>query len=158
MTANTPGGAGNGWLERLEHVLDVMTGAYGQLDALSRRQRDLIDRGEFDRLLALLTERQSLVVALEEAAPVLDHSRKIWQERADCLSETKNAELSRRMQAIEKLALDIAERDRHSSQELDRLRDQVADELAGLERGNAAITAYGGKSKLVNPRFQDRKG
>lgn len=158
MTKGKPGGTGNDWLGRLEHTLDVMTGAYGQLDALSQRQQALIDAGEMDRLLALLTERQSLVIALEQAAPILDLGRKLWEEHANHLPEAKNTELTRRMRAVEKLACDIAERDRQSSRELDRLRDEVADQMTGLGRGNAAISAYGAKPKTASPRFQDREG
>lgn len=158
MAAENPGGTGANWLERFGHALDVMTGAYGQLDALSQRQMALIESKDMDRLLALMSERQTLITALEEACPVFDQARRNWEERASTLAEAQNAELSRRVRAIERMAADIAERDKQAGRELDRLRDQLADEMAGLGRGSAAVNAYAPHRDATPPRFQDRKG
>lgn len=158
MTEMMPGGTGSDGIERFERTLDALTRAYGQLDALSRRQRDLIDAGDMDRLLALLSERQTLVIEIERASPGFDLGRRLWEERAESLPLARANELRRRVRAIEQMAQDIAERDKQAALELGRLRDDLSGQMAGLGRANAAVSAYRPANESAGPRFQDRKG
>ncbi|KAA0216653.1 MAG: hypothetical protein DYG94_08935 [Leptolyngbya sp. PLA3] len=142
----------------MEQALNALTQAYGQLDALSQRQQALIDAGDMDRVLALLGERRALVEQVERAAPGFDVGRRAWEENADTLSEAQNAELARRVSAIERMASDIAERDRRAGEVLVRQRDNLAQEMAGLGRVSSALSAYRPRTDSPAPRFQDRKG
>lgn len=158
MTGRNPGGTGNDWRAEFEQALNTLTAAYGQLDALSQRQQALIDAGDMDRMLALLTERRALVDQVERAAPGFDRGRRAWEQHADSLSEAQNAELGRRVSAVERMGSAIAERDRKAGEVLARQRDSLAEEMAGLGRASSAISAYRPNAAEVAPRFQDRKG
>ncbi|RMH14328.1 MAG: hypothetical protein D6695_01535 [Planctomycetota bacterium] len=159
MTGQTPGKTGSEWLEGFEQTLDTLTSTYGQLDALSRRQESLIETGEMEQLLSLLSERQGLIQQLEATVPAFDAGRKAWEQNVNSLTESKRCDVQRRVKAIEQMASEIAARDEAASKDLDRLRDELADQMAGLGRGSAAVSAYGQKDKQPpSPRFQDRRG
>ncbi|MCL4220526.1 MAG: hypothetical protein KJZ65_04065 [Phycisphaerales bacterium] len=158
MTGSGPGGTGQDWRAGFEQALNTLTQAYGQLDALSQRQQALIDAGEMDRMLALLTERRTLVEQIERAAPGFDRGRRAWEEHAGALSEGQNVELARRVSAIERMGAVIAERDRKAGEVLARERDRLTEEMAGLGRASSAVSAYRPGAGEPSPRFQDRKG
>lgn len=158
MTGRDPGGTGQDWRDGFEQALNTLTQAYGQLDGLSQRQQALIDEGDMDRMLVLLAERRTLVEQIEGAAPGFDRGRRAWEANATMLTDAQNAELARRVGAIERMGSDIADRDRQAGQVLAQKRDLLAEEMSGLGRASSAISAYRPHTDAPSPRFQDRKG
>jgi hypothetical protein len=158
MTDHDAGGSGT-WDEAFNASLDRMTAIYGQLDALSSQQDALIDLEDADRLLAVLAERQNLIVELESVIPSFDRDRRLWDERASTLSEVKRTGFARRLSTLEKLAQTIADRDARTAALLAARKDAIASEISGVGRGSAAVNAYrvSGQSQR-GPTFQDRKG
>ncbi len=57
------------WAAELLRLYDSCNAALGQLDALSQRQRSLIDMEDPEPLLALMTQRQHTAEALARDAP-----------------------------------------------------------------------------------------
>ncbi|MBX3322844.1 MAG: hypothetical protein KF757_07615 [Phycisphaeraceae bacterium] len=158
MTDHKAGGSG-AWDEQFDAVLSRIAEMYGQLDALSSQQDVLLEREDIERLLVVLAERQNLIIDLESTMPEFDARRRQWEEFAGRLTEMKRTAFARRLEAIEKMAQTIADRDARTAQMLDLKREAIAQSLSDLGRGNAAVTAYdSGTRPEGGPRFQDRKG
>ena len=148
---------GPGWEDKLDAVLNRQLELYGELDALCDRQRGLIEAGDADRLMCVLSERSRVV---EEITDVVDRFRpfaETWAEVRGALGEGALRDVQRRLDAVASLAASIAERDEEDTRAIAEKRDAFADELAGLGRKRQAARAYGG-SRSAGPRFQDREG
>ncbi len=132
----------------LRALVERQRGLYGQLDALSQRQRSLAEAGEAERLLAVVQERGPLVAALSA------NGARIGELVAQ--GAASDPGLARDVDALRGMASRIAERDAEDRRLIESMRDAMADELAGLRRGRAAVGAYGGAAP-AGAVFQDRK-
>lgn len=162
-TTNTPDAAGaraadTSLFARLSRMFDQMHAAYQDLDALSRSQDELIERDEGDQLLELLARRQVFVDRLTELDHVFVPLHQEWERSASEAPESQRAHVRARMAAIADLASWVAHRDGAATRRLQRRRDALAEELAGLGRSKNARSAYGPGPADDGPRFQDREG
>lgn len=105
-----------------------------ELDALSRRQRDLIESDDSDGLLTLLDSRQVVIERLEEM-----EIRRPAGVQAQPSDET--------------LLATIRERDAQDQSRLVDRRDRVAAQLAELTSTRRALSAYAPREDTA--RFHD---
>jgi len=147
-----------GWERRVESLVDSLRGLYGQLDGLSRRQGELLAGDKLDALLALLRERQGVIDKIAVAAEELGPYVRDWDALAGRLDEETRSRIRGGIDEIEATARAVGRRDDEHRRALESQRNRVADQLAGVGRGRAAVSAYGGGKRVASPRFQDRQG
>lgn len=141
---------------RLERLLERQLGLYGELDALSQMQSDLIESDDPDRLLEVLGRREALVEAILGLNAEMEPLVARWEREGDSSDDVRA-----RLAAVQSVARTVAERDERDRAALQRRRDTVADQLASIGRGRGAVKAYGppgGARGSAAPRFQDREG
>jgi hypothetical protein len=136
-------------------VLDEMSPLYGQLDALSQRQAELIESEDHEPLLTLLQERQQLIDRLLGLKRRADALRRQWETEEGGSPRT---DVMDRLRAMERMAASIDERDAVDRRALEGRRQSVMSELSGLGRARSAVTSYGGETKPSGPKFQDVEG
>jgi hypothetical protein len=152
-----PGEATGDKAASVETLLVRQEELFGRLDALSRKQSDLIQADETDRLLRLLTERQTVIDQIAETNAVLEPFRARWDAFLDELPEVHRQRVRTRLDAVAQLAGMIAQRDEHDRRELQARRDAMAQELTKVASGRGAVAAYGGATSGDGPRYQDRE-
>lgn len=148
---------GSGWRARLDALLTRQTELYGELDALCDRQRGLIEAGDAERLMGVLSERARVVQALVESGQRFAPFGASWGLIEQALTERELRDATRRLDAVAALAASIAARDEADGASIRAKRDELADQLSGLGQTKRAVSAYGA-GEPEGPRFQDRKG
>lgn len=142
----------------LVRLLETQTSLYGQLDALSDRQRTIIDEDDADRLLAVLGERQTIVDRIAMTNRDVEPVRAAWERLLERVRSDWRADIARRLEGLSVLAGRIARRDDEDRQRLASKRDAIASELASLATGKKAASAYGRPAPGgAAPRYQDRQ-
>ncbi len=145
------------WVPRLERLLVRQRDAYAELERLSSEQSACVGRGDMDRLLGLLSDRQEVVQAVVERNQLLEPYVARWPRLAEMLSSDDRERLRGHLDALERLVASISERDEADRRELESRRAAVASELDGLGRSRAALAAYQAPPAR-GPRYQDRSG
>lgn len=140
-TPTTPVDAGG-----LVALLGEQEAMLRELDALSRRQRGLVEQGEMEALAALLEVRAGLIGRMSRNVAVIDAGR-----------IGADAEAERALARIAALAGEVAARDAEDAHVLGARRDAIGRELAGLGRSRRAANAYAMPAPLPEPKFQDRE-
>jgi hypothetical protein len=134
--------------ERLRELVGRLRGLYAELEGLGERQRGMVEAGDVDGLLGLLSSRARVIGQIERGSVEVGMVLEALGGGAGV--EGARAELAE----LASVARRVAERDRGDSAVLARRRDAVADELASAAHGRGAAAAYGGGAR--GPRFQDR--
>lgn len=145
------------WCEAMAALLDRQAGLLSRLDALSRGQRELIERDDAEGLLRVLGERERVVEGLTASAVEIEGMKQRWESVERDLPQVEVARMRRRLEAVRALAEEIAARDESDRGVLVRRRDALASELVGVSRGRRAADAYGGAGER-GARFQDQEG
>jgi hypothetical protein len=143
-------------MAHVENLVAELVALYGQLDALSQRQTELVGGASLDPLLDVLSERQPIVDRIDavtgELGPILAD-----REAVLAAAGPGAGELRLRLAGVEQMAEAINARDERDRAALMQRRQSVSDELAGIGTARAANRAYGGPSD-TRPRLQDRRG
>lgn len=141
----------------VEGLLDAQHDLFDRLDALSQRQATLIRADETDRLLHLLGERQQVIDQIASTNAKLEPYRGRWEAFMDELPAISRERVRKRLDAVAKLADQIAQRDESDRKELQLRRDAIAGELTKVDNGRGAMAAYRARPMTVAPKFQDRE-
>ncbi len=145
------------WRGRFEALVERQCALYAALDALSQRQSELVEAGDAEGVLGVLHSRQSV---LDELATVAEQQRPLrdrWASSLALIDVPSRERLAARVQAMERLAAEINERDERDRERLAEQRDGIASELASVGKTRRAVSAYG-ESPAYGARFQDREG
>ncbi|MFK7883094.1 MAG: hypothetical protein AB8F26_02785 [Phycisphaerales bacterium] len=128
-----------------------------RLDELSGSIGQQAYEDEPDALVALLAEREPLVVELagfgEELAAILDDPASARE-----LGQDEHNQIRERLGQLEVVMGRIRERDRQARSALQRRRDQLAEQLSSVNVARGAARAYSGAGRPVNPTVQDSRG
>lgn len=128
-----------------------------RLDELSTAISTRVIDDEPDVLVALLVEREPLVVELarlgDELAAILDDPAS-----ARVLGQAEHAQIRDRLAQLEQVMARIRERDQRARAELQRRRDEMAGRLASVNTANGAARAYSGGPRHTYPTVQDSRG
>lgn len=142
----------------LVRLLESQTSLYGQLDALSERQRAVIEEDDPDRLLAVLADRQTIVDRIAMTNRDMEPVRTAWERSLERVRPDWRADVARRLEGLSVLAGRIARRDDEDRQRLETRRNAVAGELAAMTNTRRAVNAYGKPpTPGTTPRYQDRQ-
>lgn len=160
MTTGSDSGvwATGGECGRVAELLDRQETLFLRLDALSRLQSRHVRDEETDELLRVLAERQSVVDSLDETSRELEPYRVRWERVLDAARPDQRGRLARQVERLAELAAEIAARDDADRRAIERRRDSLAEDLAGVGRVRGAVAAYGGPRQRPQPKFQDREG
>lgn len=145
------------WAPRLERLLSEQEALCADLDALATSQREMIDSGDAERLLSILTQRQGLLAQLEKSNDELAPFRTHWDECMNRLESDQRDRFNARAEAIMQLFESIAARDEEDCHRLGARRVEVAQRLGEVTRNKSAMSAYG-NPRTASPRYQDREG
>lgn len=144
--------------ERLGELLEAQETLFLRLDALSKRQSGLVRSEETDDLLRVLQDRQQVVEALEGVSRSIEPFRSRWEQVMSEARPDQRDRVRRRVEHLAEIASEIAARDESDRRELERRRDSLAGDLAGLGRVRGAMAAYGPRSDRPAAKYQDREG
>lgn len=144
-------------------LLDEHRRLYQQLDGLSTRQAELIDADDADGLLAVLTERQSVIELLDHGQRKLGPARGDWERLSGEVSADDRDHVRLLLSDVTELAARIAARDEDDRRRMEARRDGIADEMLSLTKSRKAFAAYGAPGSSNSSgggqaRFQDREG
>jgi len=143
---------------RIRHLLDEQEALFVRLDALSKRQHELVDGERTDELLRLLAERQSVIDGIGDLALELQPYRERWDSVLIEAKPEQRDRLSQQVERLSDLASRVAARDDADRKLMESRRDSLAGELAGTGRARGAVAAYGGApAQRPVAKFQDRE-
>lgn len=137
---------------------------YQQLDGLSQRQSELIDSGDTDGLVAVLTERQGVIDLLDHGNRRLEPARRDWDRVSAEVSHDDREHVRLMLSEVTQIAGRVTARDEEDRRRMESQRDSIADEMVSLTRSRKAFAAYGAPGASgaaqtgAGPRFQDREG
>ena len=146
------------WPADLIEVLDQQRSLYQQLHGLSAEQAQLVDSGDPESLLSLMSQRQRLIDQLTQVSDQLEPYRARWSDywsQMDDSTRTRVGDLVRQVQSLLEQIMAQDERDRAT---LAARRTQVAGNLQRMSQGASVNRAYSAKSGPVGARFTDNQG
>ncbi|QDU72193.1 flagellar export chaperone FlgN [Mucisphaera calidilacus] len=119
---------------------------YQTLRLLSNQQNDYITKGQTEKLLSLLTRRQTLLDELRSVAEKIRPFRESWdQVRAD-LSEPNRLKLRAILDETDTLMRDIMERDRSDGDRLKQAQSSAKARMSRVGTARHAVRAYQGNA------------
>lgn len=142
---------------RLRMLLEEQETLFLRLDALSKRQRGLVEDEQTDELLRVLSERERVLEGIEASSQELRPYRARWETVLAEAGVEQRERLSGQVDRLGELARVIAARDDADRRLMEERRNRLADEIAGAKRGRGAVSAYGAGGAAAEPRFQDRE-
>ena len=149
------------WLPRLVRLLDDQIADAQRLSALSRAQGELAAAGEVEGVVELLEERAPLVEAMQRRGGEFEPFAKNMGEMLRAVAPRYRELLVEKIARIEAMVAIINQQDDIDRVALERTRDRLAQEIAGVGRGKSALSAYGrerGDVSENSARYQDREG
>ncbi len=146
------------WKPALLQIVEEKLSLCRRLDALSKGQRSLIERGDADGLLALLAERQDLLGRLRALQEAMAPYRARWESLMGSLPAEEANAIRQRIDALAQLVRDILQRDDSDRRALDARRSAVMESLKSLGAGKNAVAAYSGAAANSPPIYHDDRG
>jgi len=142
---------------RLGTLLDETGTLVDQLGAIGEQQSHAIETGQVRQIVEIVATREPIVQALvrvgEELGALIEDS-----STRTMLGDEVMERALRRMAVYEHTMKRLRERDAQDQQRMERARDQLAAQIAGMGAGKSALRAYSPMSRSPNPTMQDRRG
>ena len=160
ISSRRPGGDVPEVLQLLTRQRDL----YKQLEILSQKQAKLVELGQTEALLTVLSERQYLVDSLMELNASLQVYRQRWDAISAQMSQMVKDKVNGLVDEVEKLLTAIMGRDEVTQKKLEEAKAKTGMELnktrqsqkvMGVYRGTAAA-AYQKQSQIA--RVMDNRG
>lgn len=142
---------------RLGSLLDEAGTLVEQLEAIGEQQHHAIESGQVRQIVEIVATREPIVRALVRVGEELGAFIEDDSIRAVLGDEVMERAL-RRMAVYEHTMKRLRERDAQDQRRMERARDQLASQLAGMGSGKSALRAYSPKPQTPNPTMQDRRG
>jgi len=115
---------------------------FEQLRDLSQRQASIIESGTVDPLLAILSQRQQLILRLQQIESQLSPIRSNWAEFYRRLPETTRSEISQLVSQVRKDIGEIMTRDSQDGEKLRMAQRRVGEQLGRVNQAGQAVAAY----------------
>jgi len=144
-------------LDTLEHVLAEQQTIGVRLTSLLDRQRALIEAGDGQGLLSLLTERQQLIDRLLATQDALQQSLSAFERERPTIDQARRKRIEAAMDAVSALLAKVMNQDSADQALLVQSRSAVRDELGRLGTSHKAHAAYG-RAAQRGSRYTDHKG
>lgn len=142
----------------LVDALEQQRDLYRQLKDLSGRQATLIDTGQTEQLLEVLTQRQGLVERLGQLQDQAAQLRQDWPRLSQTLAQEQRDRVNRLVDEVESLLSAIIDQDEHDRQRLQRAKQRITSELGHVAQTGQAVRAYRAAPGQATPRFTDHRG
>ena len=126
----------------LAELIDAKHDILVQLRQLSRRQLELIGEGDMNRLLVLLSAKQTLLGQLQKIERRLDPFRNQAPESRRWTNPEQRQKTRQAAERCEALLGEIMMIEKQGESELVRRRDTAADQLQGVHTATHARGAY----------------
>ena len=127
---------------------------YARLESHAGQQRSLVVNEDPGPLLALLTERQKLSVALTRIAARLEPVRRNWLFHRAQFSPPQRAEADRLLTAVKERLRRVIARDEEDARLLSARKQAAAEALRATHNTSEALSAY--RPPGDRPRRSDR--
>lgn len=133
---------------------------YQQLKTLSDQQNTLIETGETEQLLSVLSQRQVLVDQLGQLNSEIAPIRQRWPVLSESLSSRQRDHVNDLLEQVESLLQSIIEQDDRDRQNLQAAKQQVVSEVKQVNHAGRAVNAYRAapQASPSAARFTDRQG
>lgn len=130
-------------LERLEQGLDRQEEAYTRMLELSKKQKRILEREEFEKLGGLVREKNNIMDTLseieEEIKPILNR----WNKLQTCFAEETVERIRDRVREVRSLLKEILELEEHLEESAEAIKEEAAGELGKLMQAQKANQSYG---------------
>ena len=154
-TSHTPRSAPD--VRVLIELLTQQRDLYSQLKRLSGQQLRLIDAGDTEQLLGVLSQRQSLVDGLARINGELAPYREGWNAVSQGLPAGERDQVRGLLDAVEGMLGEIVELDEQARGRLQVAQRKVGDELSRTARAGVAMHSYR-QAYRPDARFADQRG
>lgn len=128
--------------DRLAELISARHEVLVHLRELSRRQLDLIGAGDVNRLLVLLSAKQTLLERLQTVERQLDPFRRQDPDGRRWRSPQAREKTRQTAERCERLLGEVMLVEKQGESDLIRRRDEVARQLEGMHHASRARTAY----------------
>lgn len=129
-------------VQALIDLLEQQKSLYGSLQSLSARQQAIIEQGDTEQLLAVLSERQVLVDQLTGINKQVAPLRSRMSEISASASETKRKSLRALVDDVQAMLQAIIDRDEQDRRVLEASKASVGQQLQKIKTAPAAMNAY----------------
>lgn len=138
----------------LERQIEVV----GQFADLTAQQSSLVEQGQTEELLTLLSRRQQLISVLDGLSMDLEPFRSHWRQMWQGLGDKDQQRISQLVNRSEVLLGQIVDADDRDRGRLRSTQQQVADELSRVNKTGVVRRAYASSEPATPNRFTDKKG
>lgn len=136
-------------------LLSQQLDLYRRLRALASRQHDLVAARESAQLLSVLAERQQIVDRLSRLDVEIRPLRSRWPEVRSALTPQQQRSVGEIVAEVGRTLSEIIDADSADCETLTQLRDDTRQEMAALDTGRRANSAYA-PGRVETSRFLDR--
>lgn len=109
---------------------------------LSHRQKELIDRGDYSRLLQVLGRKQRVLGQLDELGKQHPDLARQWQEQRETFETDTRKQCDELLAETERVLAELLEEEKTCTQQLTERRDATQRELQSVSEGAVAHDAY----------------
>ena len=132
---------------------------YRELKNLSGQQARCIREGSTERLLALLSQRQSVIDGLSRSNTRVAPYRERWPAISEVVAPSHRRRVREVLDEIERMLNEVVEQDERDRAELKGVQSQIGTQLNQVGKAGQAVRAYSSPSSGTNiPTFTDRQG
>lgn len=142
----------------LIRLLSEQRDLYQQLKAMADQQASLIQAGDSEQLLTLLSRRQGLVEQLTTVNEALAPFRDRLPGLADDWPDQQRQQVRQLSEQVQTLLRSILEQDERDRKQLESAQKQINGQISQVNRTGQALHAYRPKTPTQQPRFTDHKG
>jgi hypothetical protein len=146
------------WASELIEMLEQQRVIYEQLGRLSEKQGELVQQGDAESLLAVLSQRQAHIDYLLKINEKLEPIRQRWPDLWAELDTTTRNDIRALMDDVQRMLDVIIEQDEADRRSLADQRKQVTDGLQRVSSGAVVNRAYGNAGAVSFNRFTDQQG
>lgn len=125
-----------------------------RLCAISDEHSRLIDDGHIEEFVRVLDDRAPVIHALEKVSAEL---REILSDDTQAAAR-ELAPVRREVDRLVSSVRAVLERDAVNQRVVERKRDELANQLSGVNTSKGAIKAYSAGARRPGPKLQDRQG
>jgi len=158
MTVKTPQSPSQ-QADALLALLTEQQHLYSQLLSLSSQQAQSIRDGSTEQLLALLSQRQSVIDSITRLNTQVAPYRDNWPTLREQVQPQQRQQVNQVLDEIELMLNQVVEQDERDRDELKGVQAQIGTQMGQVNQAGRAIQAYGPpKTNLKAPTFTDHKG
>ncbi len=131
-------------------------GIYETLVDLTRRQDEILRRGETEEILRLARAKEAEVDRIERIESVLSPLKRRWTEIRDQVAEAHRDRIEEELGKIEGVLRTLIDLENQGQAGVEAIRRETADSLRKVDGGRRVQKAYHSPRAQAPPRYLDR--